>query len=286
MTGFRLPRGGRIDRSRSLRFTFDGRSMEGHPGDTLASALLANGMSIVGRSFKYHRPRGILTAGSSEPNALVTLGEGARIEPNTRATMVELTDGLVARSQNCWPSAAFDIGAVNGLLAPFLSAGFYYKTFMWPAPLWEKLYEPLIRKAAGLGRASKEPDPDRYEKSWEHADLLVIGAGPAGLAAALTAGRAGARVILLDEDSEPGGSLLHETGEVQGRIAAVFLAGIVGELSGLPNVRLLTRTTAVGWYDDNVFGAVERVPADVPDGHAPRERLWRIVAREAILATG
>jgi len=286
MTGFRLPRGGRIDRSRSLRFTFDGRSMEGHPGDTLASALLANGMSIVGRSFKYHRPRGILTAGSSEPNALVTLGEGARIEPNTRATMVELTDGLVARSQNCWPSAAFDIGAVNGLLAPFLSAGFYYKTFMWPAPLWEKLYEPLIRKAAGLGRASKEPDPDRYEKSWAHADLLVIGAGPAGLAAALTAGRAGARVILLDEDTEPGGSLLHKTGEVHGRATSEFLAGVVGELSSLPNVRLLTRTTAVGWYDDNVFGAVERARADIPDGHAPRERLWRIVAREAILATG
>jgi len=287
MTGFRLPRGGRIDRTSTLRFTFDGRAMKGHPGDTLASALLANGVRIVGRSFKYHRPRGVLTAGSSEPNALVTLGAGARSEPNTRATMVELSDGLIARSQNCWPTAAFDIGAINGLLSPFLSAGFYYKTFMWPAPLWEKLYEPLIRKAAGLGRAGKEPDPDRYEKSWAHCDLLVVGAGPAGLGAALTAGRAGAHVILVDEDREPGGSLLSESGEVAGRQASAFLADLVEELGSLPHVRVLTRTTAIGWYDDNLFGAVERIRTDdIAAGHAPRERLWRIVAREAVLATG
>lgn len=287
MTGFRLPHGGHIDRTRSLRFTFDGRALEGHPGDTLASALLANGIGIVGRSFKYHRPRGVLTAGSSEPNALVTLGEGARTEPNTRATIVELADGLVARSQNCWPSAAFDIGAVNGLLAPFLSAGFYYKTFMWPAPLWEKLYEPLIRKAAGLGRATREPDTDRYEKTWAHCDLLVIGAGPAGLAAALTAARTGARVVLLDEDREPGGTLLSEGGAIAGRPVADFLADIVGELSSLPNARILSRTTAVGWYDDNLFGAVERAGvAQDANGSLPRERLWRIVARETILATG
>ncbi len=287
MTGFRLPRGGCIDRSRTLRFTFDGRVMVGHPGDTLASALLANGVGIVGRSFKYHRPRGILTAGSSEPNALVTLGEGASSEPNTRATMVELSDGLIARSQNCWPSAAFDVGAINGLLSPFLSAGFYYKTFMWPAPLWEKLYEPLIRKAAGLGRASKAPDPDRYEKSWAHCDLLVIGAGPAGLGAALTAGRSGARVILVDEDHEPGGALLSTGGDVAGRSPTTLLADLVGELENLPNIRILSRTTAVGWYDDNLFGAVERAGPDfLSTGHAPRERLWRIVAREAILASG
>lgn len=280
MTSSRLPSGGRIDRSSTLNFTFDGRQLAGHPGDTLASALLGNGIQLVGRSFKYHRPRGILTAGAAEPNALVTTGTGGRAEPNTRATMIELHDGLIARSQNRWPSLGFDIGAINGLLSPFLSAGFYYKTFMWPAALWEKLYEPLIRKAAGLGKASYEPDPDSYEKCWARCDLLVIGAGPAGLAAALTAGRAGARVILADEDFALGGSLLLENG--------TRLQDMLDELEGLPNVRLLPRTTVVGWYDDNVFGAVERVQKHValPDPHRPVERLWRIIAKQAILASG
>lgn len=280
MTSSRLPSGGRIERSRTLNFTFDGRQLTGHPGDTLASALLANGIQLVGRSFKYHRPRGILTAGAAEPNALVTTGTGGRTEANTRATMIELHNGLVARSQNRWPSLDFDIGAVNSLLSPFLSAGFYYKTFMWPAALWEKLYEPLIRKAAGLGKASYEPDPDSYEKRWAHCDLLVVGAGPAGLAAALTAGRAGARVILADEGFALGGSLLLESGTA--------LQDMLDELERLPNVRLLARTTVVGWYDDNVFGAVERVQKHVAlaDPHRPVERLWRIIARQAILASG
>ncbi len=280
MTSSRLPGGGRIDRSSTLNFTFDGRQLAGHPGDTLASALLANGIQLVGRSFKYHRPRGILTAGAAEPNALVTTGTGGRTEANARATMFELHDGLIARSQNRWPSLGFDIGAINGLLSPFLSAGFYYKTFMWPAARWEKLYEPLIRKAAGLGRASYEPDPDSYEKRWAHCDLLVVGAGPAGLAAALTAGRAGARVILADEGFTLGGSLLLESGTA--------LQDMLDELEGLPNVRLLARTTVVGWYDDNVFGAVERVQKHValPDPHRPLERLWRIIAKQAILASG
>ncbi len=280
MSSHRLSSGGRIDRATTVAFSFDGKDLTGHAGDTLASALLANGIQLVGRSFKYHRPRGILTAGAAEPNALVTTGTGGRTEANTRATMIELHDGLIARSQNRWPSLGFDIGAVNGLLSPFLSAGFYYKTFMWPAAFWEKVYEPLIRKAAGLGKASYDADPDSYEKCWAHCDLFVIGAGPSGLAAALTAGRAGARVLLADEGFELGGSLLAERNS--------SLKEMLDELAGLPNVECLPRTTVIGWYDDNVFGAVERVQKHVamPDPCRPVERLWRIIAKQAILATG
>ena len=187
------------------------RSYFGHPGDTLASALLANGVKLVGRSFKYHRPRGIYTAGPEEPNALVELRSGARLEPNTKATTVELYDGLEAASQNRWPSLKFDLLSINSLFSPFFGAGFYYKTFMWPASFWERVYEPMIRRSAGLGRASLEPDPDHYEKAFAHCDVLVIGSGPAGLMAALAAGRAGARVILAEEDFRFGGRLLSET---------------------------------------------------------------------------
>ena len=196
-------------------------------------------MRLVGRSFKYHRPRGILSAGSEEPNALVELRSGARREPNTRATVVELYQGLAAASQNRWPSLRFDLQAVNSLLAPFFGAGFYYKTFMWPSALWEKLYEPAIRRAAGLGRASLEPDPDRYEKAWAHCDVLVIGSGPTGLMAALAAGRAGARVILAEEDFRLGGRLLSETLTIGGKAAADWAESAVAELSSLPNVRLM-----------------------------------------------
>ena len=288
MTSYRLKTGGRVDRQTQIRFRFDGRDHVGHPGDTLASALLARGVMLMGRSFKYHRPRGPVTAGSSEPNALVTIGEGGRREPNARATMVELHDGLVAESQNRWPSLAFDAGAVNGLLSPFLTAGFYYKTFMWPSASWERLYEPLIRRAAGLGRAGYESDPDTYEKVWAHCDLLIVGAGPAGLAAALTAARAGAEVMLVDEGPELGGSLLHEIATLDGRSATEALDLALRELRSLPNARLLARTTAVGWYDDDVFGLVERVQKHVavPDASLPVERFWRVVARRALLCTG
>ncbi|MGV3551749.1 sarcosine oxidase subunit alpha family protein [Rhizobium sp.] len=288
MSSYRLPQGGQIDRQSRLGFSFDGTSLVGHDGDTLASALLANGRQLVGRSFKYHRPRGILTAGAAEPNALMTIGSGGRTEANTRATMQDLYDGLEARSQNRWPSLEHDIGSLNGLLSPFLAAGFYYKTFMWPAKLWEGLYEPFIRRAAGLGKATYEADPDRYEKTWAHCDLLVIGAGPAGLAAALSAGRAGARVIVVDEHAQAGGSLLSETATIGGESAPVFARRLVDEIASLPNVRLLTRTTAFGWYDGNVFGALERVQKHVrnPDPNKPVERMWRIIAKKALLATG
>ncbi|WP_210528284.1 sarcosine oxidase subunit alpha family protein [Rubellimicrobium arenae] len=283
----RLP-GGLIDRSRSLEFAFDGRSYRGHPGDTLASALLANGVRLMGRSFKYHRPRGVLTAGSEEPNALVELRSGARQEPNSRATVVELFHGLEACSQNRWPSLAFDVMGINDLLSPFLTAGFYYKTFMWPAAFWETLYEPVIRRAAGLGSLSRAEDPDCYDKGFLHADLLVIGSGPAGLMAARTAGRAGARVILMDEDFVLGGRLNAETLSVGGQMGSAWAQSVVAELSALPNVRLMTRTTVFGVFDHGIYGAVERVADHLPAPEAgkPRQILWRVYARQAILAAG
>ncbi len=283
MSASRFAEGGRIDRSRALSFTFDGRRMGGFAGDTLASALLANGVMLMGRSFKYHRPRGLMSGGASEPNALVTVGEGSRREPNLRASMVDLHDGLVAESQNRWPSLGFDLGAVNQVLSPFIGAGFYYKTFMWPAALWEKLYEPVIRRAAGLGRATHERDSARYDKRWAHCDLLVIGAGPAGLMAALVAARAGARVIVCDEAAAPGGRLLADRVVIGDTDGPGFADAALGELSGFPKVRVMPRTTVFGWYDSGVFGAVERLD---PGKGGATERVWRIVARRAVLATG
>jgi sarcosine oxidase subunit alpha len=279
---------GQIDRDTSLKFTFDGTTYRGHPGDTLASALLANGVRLMGRSFKYHRPRGVLTAGSEEPNALVELRSGARQEPNTRATTIELFDGLTANSQNRWPSLKFDAMAINDRFSTFLTAGFYYKTFMWPAAFWEKLYEPVIRKAAGLGSISFQPDPDEYDKGFLHCDLLVIGAGPAGLSAALTAGRTGAQVILADEDFRPGGRLNAETLSVGDQSGADWAAGVAAELADLPNVRLMTRTTVIGAFDHGVYGAVERVSDHLPAPEAgkPRQILWRITSRRALLCAG
>ena len=244
----RLASGGLIDRGKPLDFSFDGKSCAGFQGDTLASALIANGVKLVGRSFKYHRPRGILTAGSEEPNALVELRSGARREPNTRATTTELYDGLIAASQNRWPSLNFDLLSVNQLASPIFVAGFYYKTFMWPAKLWETFYEPLIRRAAGLGRARGRADPDHYEKAWAHCDVLIAGGGPTGLAAALAAGRAGARVILCEEDVSLGGRLLSDGGMIDGLPATDWVAQAVAELAAMPDVSIMTRTTVTGVY--------------------------------------
>ncbi|AMY70245.1 sarcosine oxidase subunit alpha family protein [Frigidibacter mobilis] len=278
---------GLIDRSAPLGFRFDGREFVGFEGDTLASALLASGVRMVGRSFKYHRPRGLWSAGSEEPNALVTVGQGADSTPNTRATVQELFAGLEARSQNRWPSLSFDLLAVNDLFAPFLGAGFYYKTFMWPRAFWERVYEPAIRRAAGLGALSGESDTAHSEKAFAFCDVLVIGAGPAGLMAALAAARAGADVILADEDARMGGRLLAEMQEVDGKPGPVWVAEVLAELASL-KVRLMPRTTVTGAYDGGTFGALERVGlhlAQRPEA-LPRECFWRIVARRSILATG
>ena len=271
--------GGQIDRSKTFRFTFDGHSYVGHPGDTLASALLANGVRLMGRSFKYHRPRGPLSAGSEEPNALVELRSGARQEPNTRATVVELFDGLQAKSQNAWPSLKFDALSINDRLNSFFTAGFYYKTFMWPAAFWEKVYEPIIRRAAGLGSLSLQDDPDEYDKGFLHCDVLIIGAGPAGLMAALTAGRAGARVILADEDFRMGGRLNAETLTIGNHAGADWAADTVRDLAQMPNVRLMPRTTVLGAMDHGIYSAVERVSDHLPTPAPgkPRQILWRIV---------
>ncbi|VFU09976.1 Sarcosine oxidase subunit alpha (fragment) [Methylocella tundrae] len=286
--GFRLGSGGLIDRSRPLSFTFDGRSYQGCAGDTLASALLANGVRVVGRSFKYHRPRGVLSAGHEEPNALVELRSGARREPNVKATTIELYDGLVASSQNRWPSLGFDVMALNGLLKPVFAAGFYYKTFMWPASFWEKIYEPVIRRAAGLGRASALEDPDSYEHSNAHCDLLVAGGGGAGLMAALTAGRSGAKVILCEDQPRLGGRLLDERESVGGQPAAQWVNSVAAELAAMPNVRVFSRASVVAAFDGGVFAALERVADHLPEPppFTPRQRFWRIAARRAIIATG
>jgi methylglutamate dehydrogenase subunit C len=288
MSGNRLDGEGAIQRNEPVSFTFDGKPYSGYAGDTLASALLASGVRLVGRSFKYHRPRGILTAGSEEPNALVELRAGSRREPNTRATVVELFDGLEAHSQNRWPSLACDFGAVSSIFSRVFVAGFYYKTFMWPAAFWERVYEPLIRRAAGLGRASMEKDPDGYEKAHAFCDVLVIGGGPAGLAAALSAGRAGARVILADEDFLVGGRLNSDTREIDGMDGATWAKDVLAELLSLPEVRVMTRTTVFGAYDGNTFGALERVSDHlaIPAPHQPRQRMWKIVAKRTILASG
>ncbi|MGY6708993.1 MAG: sarcosine oxidase subunit alpha family protein [Rhizobiaceae bacterium] len=294
MSPRRSPLGGRVDRARQLRFTFDGRRLTGHPGDTLASALLANGIGLVGRSFKYHRPRGIIAAGMEEPNALVTvLRDGVR-EPNIPATTIELHEGLVVESQNRFPSLAFDLGAVSGLAGPIVSAGFYYKTFMGPAigPLqgtrfW-KFCEWFIRRAAGLGKAGYAPDPARYERMNAFCDVLVVGSGAAGLMAARIAAEAGKQVILAEQEPEFGGSA-RWSGEIIGtRRADDWVAEEIAELAALPNVRLLSRTSVWGYYDGNTLAALERVGdhgATAAPGR-PRHRHWIIRAASVVLATG
>jgi len=278
---------GLVDRTKPVRFSFDGRAYDGFKGDTLASALLANGVRLVGRSFKYHRPRGILTAGSEEPNALVEVIGPKNQTPNVRATVQEVFDGLEARSQNRMGSLRFDLLAVNDLVSPFLSAGFYYKTFMWPRAFWERIYEPAIRRAAGLGSLSGRHDEGVYEKAFAFCDVLVIGAGPAGLMAALTAGRAGADVILAEETPHPGGRLLSDGGTIGGQPAADWAAAAAAELAALPNVRVMTRTTVTGAYDDGTYGALERVGLHrQARPNLPRECFWRIVAGQAVLAAG
>lgn len=280
----RLPSGGRIDRGKPVSARFDGKPLPGFAGDTLASALLATGKLLIGRSFKYHRPRGLLSAGIEEPNGLFTLGEGATTEPNVAATMVDLVDGLVARSQNAWPSPDLDLMAVNSVLAPLFQSGFYYKTFMGPSKGSWMFYEPFIRKAAGLGRATDLPDPDRYDMRYAFCDVLVIGSGPAGLAAALTAGRSGARVVLAEQDSAFGGSLLSGADAEH----EAWRTACVDELKSLANVDAMTRTTVQGLYDGNLAVLVENRSHLRPDAKKgqPRMVLTQLRAKSIVMATG
>ena len=283
MSGYRIAGNGRTGRDRAVRFTFDGKHFSGFSGEPLAAALLANGVNLVGRSFKYHRPRGLVGAGSEEPNALVSIDRGpARRTPNLLATQVELYEGLAAASQNRWPSLRFDLAAINNLLSPLFPAGFYNKTFMWPRSFWEKLYEPAIRRLAGLGEAPDAPDPDHYAAAYAHCDVLIVGAGPAGIEAALAAAADPAqRVILIDEQGELGGGALADP------VQWPWLAQSVTTLQQTPNVRILCRTTAFGYYHDNFIGAAERLTDHLPPGAAgPREKLWRIRAAEVVLAQG
>jgi len=284
---FRNEGGTLVEPGESLAFRFNGRALHGVRGDTLASALLANGVRLVGRSWKYHRPRGIMAAGVEEPNALVQLGQGARSVPNARATEIELIPELVAHSVNCFPGPERDWMALAGLVAAMLPAGFYYKTFKWPASAWPA-YERWIRRAAGLGRAPESPDPDCYERLHAHCDVLVVGGGPAGLAAALAAARRGARVVLADERARFGGSLHAGERSIDGMPARQWLAQTVGELARSPQVTLLERSTAFGYHDYNLLTIVQRCTDHLAEGRraGPRERLWKVHARQVVLATG
>ncbi len=283
----RLAAGGRfLDRSRMLEFSFNGRRLRGFQGDTLASALLANGQVLMGRSFKYHRPRGVVASGAEEPNALVNLGEGARLEPNQRATTQELYQGLTATSQNHWPSLEFDVGVMNNYASRFLPAGFYYKTFMAPRPAWKHVFEPFIRQSAGLGKAPKERDPDRYEHFHIHVDVLVIGGGIAGLAAARAAGAAGARVLLIEQCAHWGGRAPVDGGSIDGKDPEEWVNETVEHLEKLENVRLRRRCMGAGVYDHGYALAYERLTDHDPDPSLPRHRLWRIRAKRIVTATG
>ncbi len=282
---FRNPVGGLIDRTKPITFRWEGRELKGFAGDTLASALVANGIRVAGRSFKYHRPRGLMAAGVEEPNVLVQLGHGGRNTPNVRATEIELVDGIDASPVNCWPSSRFDLGAINSVFSRLLPAGFYYKTFMWPS--W-RAYEWAIRRAAGMGRAAAAPDPDRYESRYAHCDVLVVGAGPAGLAAASSAAAGGARVILAEQDTRLGGTLLSRRAKIESVDGIGWVDQCEVQLRANPLVRVLTRTTATGCYDHNSVSLVERAAdefaCDGPQGM--RQRMWEVRARSIVLATG
>ena len=285
---FRLDKAGYINRKKKILFKFNGKKYFGYEGDTLASALIANGIHLVGRSFKYHRPRGFIGAGVDEPNAQVQLYDGSKTEPNAIATTIELVEGLVAKSQNCWPSVSFDFGAINNFLSKFFPAGFYYKTFMWPKSFWYKIYEPIIRKAAGLGVAPLKPDPDRYEHKFEYCDILIVGSGPAGLASALAAAKNGARVILAEDKPRFGGTLLTDEVTIGNKKGKDWVDEIIGQLKSMPNVILKNRSQVFGYYDHNMMVMIERTKDHIenPNKYTPRQRLWYIRAKEVIISTG
>ena len=283
----RLQTGGRLlNKDVPLNFTFNGRKMKGYQGDTLASALLANNQMLVGRSFKYHRPRGVVSSGAEEPNALINMGEGTRFEPNQRATTTELFDGLVAESQNHWPSLEFDIGAINSKLARFLPAGFYYKMFIHPRPLWKHVYEPFIRRSAGLGKAPKMRDSDTYEHFYAFYDLVIIGGGIAGLMAAKAAASSGAQILVMEQTAHWGGRCVVEPDQINGKDPEHFIEDLVAELTAQPNVTMRTRLMGAGVYDHGYLLGYERLRDHAPSQTGPRHRLWRIRAAKILTATG
>ena len=285
---FRLPNLGLVNRNKTISFHFNGKKYFGYEGDTLASALLANGIHLVGRSFKYHRPRGFFGAGVDEPNAKVQLYEGDKTEPNVNATELELVEGLVAKSQNCWPSVEFDVGAINNFFSRFFPAGFYYKTFMWPKSFWYKVYEPLIRKAAGLGVASPKPDTSRYEHKYEYCDVLVAGSGPSGLSSAYAAAKNGARVILAEDKPRFGGSLLTDDVNIGNQTGKEWAEDVIKELKQMPNVIVKNRSQVFGYYDHNMLVMLERVSDHLEHvkPYTPRQKLWYIRAKEVVISTG
>ena len=283
----RLQKGGRlIDRTKPMSFSFNGKKMQGYAGDTLASALLGADQMMVGRSFKYHRPRGIVSSGAEEPNALVGLGEGGRFEPNQRTTTTELFDGAVTASQNHWPSLEFDVGAINDKFYRFLPAGFYYKTFMFPRFAWKHVFEPVIRKSAGLGKVPHARDEDRYEYAYAFADLVIVGGGIAGLAAALAAGKQGKRVWLIEQTAHWGGRAVVDGVQIEGQDADAWVKETVEALEGMENVTLRPRTMASGLYDHGYLLMYERIADHTPGDGRPRHRLWRMRAGHIITATG
>ena len=283
----RLHKGGRlIDRTKPMRFSFNGKSMSGYAGDTLASALLGAGQTLLGRSFKYHRPRGLVASGAEEPNALLMLGEGARFEPDQRATTTELFDGAVTRSQNHWPSLEHDIGIVNNVFYKFLPAGFYYKTFMFPRFAWKHLFEPIVRHSAGLGAAPTEKDADRYEQAYDFCDVLIAGGGVAGLMAALAAGRAGKRVIVMEQTAHWGGRSPVDGGQIDGMEVSEWIKSALEALEKMENVSMRNRTMAAGVHDHGYVIGYQSVADTAPGADTPRHRLWRIRAGEIVTATG
>ena len=288
MQNYRVKDGGKIQRDIKIPFIFNGKAYFGYKGDTLASALLANGIYLIGRSFKYHRPRGIIAAGVEDANGKVQLYRDNITEPNVNVTEVELVNGLRIESQNCWPSVTFDVWAINNFLNRFFPAGFYYKTFMWPKSFWYKVYEPIIRKAAGMGTASLKPDPDRYEHQYEHCDILVVGSGPSGISSALAAAKNGARVILAEDKPRFGGSLLTDNVTIGNKSGDEWVEEAISELKSMPNVIIRKRSQVFGYYDHNMLVMFERCKdhLDNPEAFTPRQRLWYIRAKQVILSTG
>ena len=285
---FRLDDCGLVNRNKKISFKFNGKKYFGYEGDTLASALIANGVHLIGRSFKYHRPRGFFGAGVDEPYAIVQMNRNNEVDPNVRATEQELFEGLEAKSVNCWPNVDFDIGAINNLLNIFFPAGFYYKTFMWPKSFWYKVYEPIIRKAAGFGAASIKHDKERYEHKYEYCDLLITGSGPSGLASAYAAAQNGAKVILAEDKSRFGGSLLTSDVTIGNQSGKEWAEKIISELKSMPNVIIKNRSQVFGYYDHNMLVMSERVSDHLPktDRYLPKQRLWYIRAKEVVISSG